>query len=339
MALFARNPEEKQGREIADKLAEENRRREKNAAQLRDAEADLAARITVVDQLALDGDEGKLDAALEKQGTAEKKATALKAASIKIAATIADLEAQAAAVADRRQRQATAVEIEKITRDLERAGTAYKEAAAELATIARRAGDVVIDAQALMHYAQGAASEVLPAILMCVELLRGRATATIAGSAPASLPRPVAPPPKLAIVPAEPAVNVFALKNLKYVNREGGVTTICKNKRHDLPKALAELALSSNMALPLSEKKRIEDLEYNAESFFVPAESSCVWLGTPGKEAPARSMRPGGPPVMHSLSPTEFTPNPYTPPPYTLRVPTSPIEPMAVGARKADAEE
>ena len=93
---------------------------------------------------------------------------------------------------------------------------------------------------------------------------------------------------------------------------------------------------TTNLALPLSDRQRIRDLEYNAPAFFVPDETSCVWLGPPSKEAPPKFMRPGGPPVMHSLSPTEFAPNPNTQPPYTLRVPSTPIEPMAVGARKLD---
>ena len=95
---------------------------------------------------------------------------------------------------------------------------------------------------------------------------------------------------------------------------------------------------TTNLALPLSDRQRIRDLEYNAPAFFVPDETSCVWLGPPGKEAPPKFMRPGGPPVMHSLSPTEFTPLDRGPP-ITGTMPTPPFEPLAVGQRATPPED
>ena len=70
------------------------------------------------------------------------------------------------------------------------------------------------------------------------------------------------------------------------------------NRKHDLPRALAELALSNGMALPISDR-RCRDLAYNAVAY-QPDPSSCTWIGEPGPETPARSARPGAPVVRHT---------------------------------------
>jgi hypothetical protein len=86
--------------------------------------------------------------------------------------------------------------------------------------------------------------------------------------------------------------------------------------------------------------KRRADVEMLA-SVGTPDESSCEWLGPPGREAPQRFMRPGGTPTMHSLSPTPFTPMDRGPG-FTVRVPRGPepeAMPLAAGARKFDEGE
>jgi hypothetical protein len=105
---------------VTDKLKAENARRATNATQLRAAEAALAACCATVNQLALDGDEGKLESATGKQHLAEIKLTALRAASKTIGATIADLEKEAASIADKKLREATAEEIRQIAVELDR---------------------------------------------------------------------------------------------------------------------------------------------------------------------------------------------------------------------------
>ena len=341
MAFFEKDPDVQAQKAAEAALRSKRRDRDGLAERLGIAEAAITSYRAQARQLAADGaDDKAISAAEGKMRDAQDRVQTLTGAIGDVDKIVAGLEAEIDRIVDKTCRVETSIAVAAMADRLAKAQAAHQAAALELESAAKEGGLLIPESGAVHHFVLSAREQLVPAIEMIVGALKQHARGVLDGHYPASLPRPAPPPVKLAIVPApEATVNIFALKNLKFVNREGGVTTICKNKRHDLPKALAEEALRTRVALALSEKKRIEDLEYNAESFFVPAESSCVWLGTPGREAPVRSPRPGGPPVMHSLSPTEFTPNPNTPPPYTLRVPTSPIEPMAVGARKLDAEE
>ena len=89
------------------------------------------------------------------------------------------------------------------------------------------------------------------------------------------------------------------------------------------------------MTLPLFDQ-RIRDLEYGAISY-LPDATSCTRLGPAGEEAAPKFMRPGGTPVMHSMSPSPFTPMDRGPG-FTVRVPR-PAEPATVGQRNAEAGE
>ncbi len=323
--LTQRNPEEKQAREIADKIADEIARREKNAGQLRTAETALVSCRATVERFALDGDEGELDAALETQSTAEKKATALRAASVKIAATIADLEAEAAAVADRRQRQATAIEIEKVARDLERAGAAFAEVAAELAAASRRADDLVPDAHPLRVYTEAAALEVSPAVVMVAEVLRHRAVLTINGQAAAIIPGPVQPPPKLAlVVEATPTQSVFIMKPARYRDRDGRQVACGQYRVHELPLEIAERALKTRVAIPVTDKRRRDMID--------PDLVRCQALDDSPLVEPKKST------IEPIVSSHVFETHPNVGKPYTMTVPVTPIEPVAVGQRSAEHE-
>jgi hypothetical protein len=127
------------------------------------------------------------------------------------------------------------------------------------------------------------------------------------------------------------------MRKLKCVNADGGVTVLGVYHKHDFPKALGELAIKTNVAIHLDDKRRAE--VKMLASVGTPGGSSCEWLGPPGREAPQRFMRPGGTPTMHSLSPTPFTPMDRGPG-FTVRVPRGPEPmPLAAGARKLDEGE
>jgi hypothetical protein len=330
MALFqTKSPDEKQAREVADKLADEIARRDKNATQLRAAEAALAACRATVEQLALDGDESRLDAALEKQSIAEKKATALKAASVKIGAVIADLEKQAAVIADRRQRQMTAAEIEKIALAVERAGEAFADAAAELAAASRRAGDIVPDALPLWSYGHAAGEEAPVAVRMVCEILRHYASETLAGRGRATLPMPEVPAPKLALVPPPPMETVFLIRACKYADTSGKVILCGSHRKHSLPAKIAAKALAVNAALPLSDK-RCRDLD-GTRGMLVPAEAACEPLDDATAKATTEPKSASiAEPIRHSAYEIEVVDRG---PAYNIVVPVRPLAEPVTAAR------
>jgi hypothetical protein len=325
------DPAERAQRDLEAQLKSKIEQRDTKGVQLQAAESTLGECRLSVEQLALGADEAALDRALQSRRAAEDKLAALRGAALKIGKEISDIEAQIDKVVDQRVRHETSQAVDAMSTRLSKAASTFDGAAKELEAAAREIL-IIPEAQAVAEFTKSMHTQIPVAVEMIVVGLKGHARGVLSGHAPASLPRPAPPPVKLAIVPApEATVNIFALKNLKFVNREGGVTTICKNKRHDLPKALAELALSTNSALPLSDQQRIRDLEYNAPAFHVPDPSACTWLGEKGPETPVRSARPGGPPIHSSL--TEFTPMDRGP---AYKVPFSrPPEPEPMAAARS----
>jgi hypothetical protein len=297
MAFF-KSAEDKLASEIASKLAKQVKDRTDNAGRLAVAEGKLAACRTAADQAALGDDDAALDARLAAKRAAEDKVTALKDASTKIARAIGDLETQATAVADRKQRLATAAEIEKIATDLERAGEAFEQAAKELAAAARRANLAAPDALPLISYAEGAAGEVPPAVAMVAEVLRHRAVLTISGSAPATLPKPEAPAPVLTLVQPKTRT-VFALKHLVFTDADGRQHRFPKMNDATLPESIAAEAIRRGVACEGNDPRRKQ--YKGAFGLMTPALAHCVALdGTVIEPAPKATTTPITPPIKHT---------------------------------------
>jgi hypothetical protein len=282
----------------------------------------------------MDADDGKLDAALSAKRACEDKLAALRGAALSIGKEISAIEAQIDKVVDQRCRAETSVAVNAMADRLAKAQAAHEAAASELESAAREAALLVLDGHPVSAFVMSARQQLRPAVEVIVTGLRNHVRGVLAGTLPPSLPKPEREPVKLAIVPPPEMLTVFILKNTKYLDATGAVTCVGANRRHDLPRALAELALSSNLALPISDK-RCRDLEWNAVSY-TPEPQSCSWLGPVGQEGPAKFLRPGGP-VQHSA----FEPMDRGKP-FTVTVPgTEPEEPMpvAVGMRKAEESE
>jgi hypothetical protein len=165
---------------------------------------------------------------------------------------------------------------------------------------------------------------------MIAAALKAHARGVLAGTGPASLPRPAAPAPVLTVVPQEPMVNLFVVRNIRYVASGGDVVCCGRNRRHDLPARIGELALAAGAAVPLSDRKRIAAFE-GTSGMYVPSEEICEWIGEPGRESAPKVMR-GGPPVKHSsLTTFEVHPDYVNARPI---VGSMPAQPLAVGARK-----
>jgi HAMP domain-containing protein len=334
------DPAERAQRDLEAKLKGKIDQRVDNAVRLQTAEAKLAECRANVEALALESDEAALDRALQSRRAAEDKLAALHGAAAKIGKEVSEIEAAIDKVVDGRVRVETSAACNAMADRVQKAAAAFDEVAKELEAASKEAGLIIPEAVAVDHFVRSAREQIPPATTMIVGALYAHAKAVLAGGAPASLPRPAAPAPVLTVVPQqEPMQTVFIKRNVKYLDQAGRTVTIAGNRKHSLPQKLAEEALSTNLALPLSDRQLIRDLEYNAPAFFVPDETSCVWLGPPGKEAPPKFMRPGGPPIHSSL--TTFEPYDRGPG-FSVTVPRGPEPqpmPLAVGARRAEESE
>ncbi len=339
MALFAKaDPDVKAQHDAETKLKAKAEQRVDNAARLQGAEARLNEARANVEALALAADDKALDAALQAKRAAEDKLSALQAASAKLAAEHAAIEREIEAIVDRRMRAETSAACNVIADRIAKAQAAFTEAAQELEAAAREAALIILDGHPVASFVLSAREQLPPAIEVIVVGLRNHARAVIDRRAPASLPRPEPEPVKLALVPPSPMMTIFALKNLKYQSKAGVVVCIGANKMHSVPEALGRQALAEHLALPLSDRRRIRDLEFGAVSY-LPDEAACTWLGEPGREAPARSVRPGGPITHSSLATFEVMDRG---PAFTVTMPRGPEPtpmPLAVGARKAEESE
>jgi hypothetical protein len=323
-------------RDLENKLKDKHSQRDEKVAQLQTAESKLAEARAIVEQLALESDEAALDRALQARRGAEDKLAALRGAALAIGKEISDIEAQIDKVVDQRCRSETSIAVKAMADRIAKAQVAHEAAALELELAAKEGGLLIPESVAVHEFTRSAREQLVPAVEMVVGALKQHARGVLSGQAPASLPRPAAPAPVLTVVgpPPEPTMNVFLVRHVKFINATGGTTTAGKYKRADLPKKLAELALSSGVALAISDK-RMHDLAQLA-SPLQPDETSCEWIGPPGKEAPVRSARPGGP-VVHS----QFEPHPdyVNAKPVNIVVPRGPepeVMPLAVGARNAE---
>ena len=334
MVLFEKADPDVQAQKAAEAALRAKRRdRDGLAERLGIAEAAITSYRAQARQLAADGaDDKAISAAEGKMRDAQDRSVTLSGAIGDVDKIIAGLSAEIERIVDKRCRAETNLAVIAMADELAEAQADFTKAAQRLEA-ARESGLLIPEGGAVAEFTLSARERLPPAVEMVVVGLRNHARGVLSGHGPASLPRPAAPPVQLKVVPAEPMQTVFIKRNVKYLDQAGRTVTIAGNRRHSLPQKLAELALSTNLALPLSDRQRIRDLEYNAPAFFVPDETSCVWLGEKGPEAPVRSARPGGPPIHSSL--TEFTPYDRGPP----IVGTMPAQPLAVGARKLDAEE
>jgi hypothetical protein len=181
---FKGDPVKKLEKELAAKVAE----RDNVQTILRNTEASLPGLALTVSQLMRSGaDEKELNRAEADLDAANKRMTKATDTLAEVAREIAAIERQLAALADQKLRSETAAEIEQRAAGIEAAGRQIDAAFAELVEASSSAGEVVLDAAGLTAFATNAKTEIQPTILMVARELRGRAKATVAGTAPAAL--------------------------------------------------------------------------------------------------------------------------------------------------------
>jgi hypothetical protein len=325
------DPAEREQRDLESKLKGAVDRRVDNAVRLQTAETKLAEAQLNVEALALESDDAKLDAALQARRSAEDKLAALRGAALKIGKEVAELESQIDRVVDQRCRGETAAAIASMIERFEKTGAVYDTACLDFIAAAKELGLIVIEARGIAEFLERDRVQLPPENALVIRQASSHRAGVLAGGAPASLPRPAAPAPVLrVVVPQEPMVNVFVTRNIRYVASGGDVICCGQNRRHDLPERIAELALASRAAVPLSDKKRIAAFE-GTSGMYVPTPQACEWVGPKGKEPARLQMRPG-PAITHSsLTTFEVHPDYIGAKPI---VGTMPAQPLAAGARK-----
>jgi hypothetical protein len=309
MALFKTDPDAKDAKLQHDaeaKLRARRRDRDAVAEQLKAFEAKVIERRAAALALVTDGglDDPKLTSIETEVRVAEERIRSLTGGLAGIDKDIAGLERTIDLIVDKRSRVETGAAVNAMADRIAKAQAAHATAALELEMAAKEGGILIPESVAVYEFTRSAREQLVPAVEMIVAALKAHSHGVLSGHAPASLPRPAAPPVQLKVVPPVPTLNIFALRNLKFVNDAGGVTCIGGKKRSDVPEALGRLAISSGLALEISDP-RCRDIGYNA-SPYQPDEANCEWLGKPGKDVPPRFMRPGPAPIHSSL--TEFTP-------------------------------
>jgi hypothetical protein len=325
LGIFKSDPSTKLEAQLKTKVG----MRADNSERLKAAEARLTEARALVEKVAIESDEAALDRALQVKRSCEDKVGALSAAIAKIGREITEIEQEIAKVVDQRTRSETAAAIETLARELDSAANIFHEAVVGLETALRACMPVTLESQGLTAFVMGVKNEAPPALAVCLESMRQFRNGVLDGHHAASLPKAAPEPVKLVVVPPAARLTIFALQNLKFVGEDGAIVCIGRNKRADVPKALAELAIEEHKALPLSDP-RCRDLAYGATPL-QPDQASCAWLGEPGAEPPPKTARPGQP-----IASTHFE-RLDRGPAYSMKVPRS--EPIAVGQRNAEGDE
>jgi hypothetical protein len=329
------DPAARTQRDLEAKLKGKIDQRVDNAVRLQTAETKLAEARSNVEALALEADDAALDRALQARRGAEDKLAALHGAALAIGKEISDIEAAIDKVVDQRVRHETSQAVDAMNTRLSKAASAFDEAAKELEAAAREIL-IIPEAQAVAEFTKSMHVQIPVAVQMITGALKQHARAVVEGHAPPSLPRRAAPAPVLTVVPQEPMVNVFVTRNIRYVAQGGDVVCCGRNRRHDLPARIAELALAAKAAVPLTDRKRIDAYD-GVSGQLEPTPSSCEWLGERGREIPPPQMRPGGgPPIHSSLVQFEVHPDYIDAKPI---VGTMPAPPLVVGARNLPDDE
>jgi hypothetical protein len=343
LALFTKiDPDQKLQHDTEAKLRARRRDRDGTAEELRTVEAKIVEREEASRVLVAEGGfaDPKLTIIENETRAAQIRAASLRGGLDRIDADIAGLEREVDRIVDKRCRAETSIAVNAMADELAEAQAAFTKAAQRLEVAARQSGLLIPEGRAVAEFTLSALMQLPPAVEMVTAALRQHARGVLSGHAPASLPRPAAEPVKLEIVPPMPTLSLFAAKKLKYLDAVGAVVVVGAYHQHAFPQALGELALRTNVAVALNDK-RVRDLQAaGLGTVGTPDEASCEWLGKPGREAPERFAKPGGPPIHSSL--TSFTPSgdgPFTVvdrgPPITG---TLPSQPLAVGSRKLDTE-
>jgi hypothetical protein len=186
MNPFKSDPDKKLARDLDTARAS----RDGLINRLKAAELAATERKTAAQRLARDGaDDTTLDEAEAELRRAQDRVTTLTAALAEIEQQVASLECARDDAADKKLRAETALAIEKLGQELSQAATAFDVGSSKLAETCSRIVPIVLDCYGLQAFAMNARAEVPAAVQMVTGILKDRANATLAGTAPAALPQ------------------------------------------------------------------------------------------------------------------------------------------------------
>ena len=225
MAIFNKtDPGAKRQRDLEAKLKDKLASRDTLIERRKAAEAAAAAYREKARKLAADGaDDAALSAAESAMRREQDRAATFGDALGDVETAIADLERDIAQVIDQRCRAETAGAVTALADKWATAGAAFDTAVGELADLARESAVIVHDAHLLKVFLEAVKAQVPPEASLVTNVLRDHAKAVLAGTAPASLPKPEADPSQLKVVEPTHVVNtadpVLAAANFQALGR------------------------------------------------------------------------------------------------------------------------
>ena len=192
MAIFSKaDPAEKRQRDLETKLKDKRASRDHLIERRKSAEASAAAHREKACKLAGDGaDDAALSAAESAMRREQDRAATFGDALGDAETAIGNFEREIAQVIDQRCRAETSAAVTALADKWATAGAAFDAAVGELADLARESTVIVLDAHPLKVFLEAVKAQVPPEAGLVTNVLRDHAKAVLAGTAPASLPKP-----------------------------------------------------------------------------------------------------------------------------------------------------
>ncbi|CCE00660.1 hypothetical protein [Bradyrhizobium sp. STM 3809] len=227
MAFFTKtDPAAKSQRDLESKLKAKRTSRDDLTERRKAAEAAAAVLREKAVKLASDGgDDAALSAAEAAMRREQDRVATLTEALANIDSAIANLEREIASLVDQRCRAETAAAVTAIAKKWRSAGAAFDASLDELVQLARESAIILPDAEPLRVFLEAVQQQVGPEASMITGVLEGHAKAVLAGTAPASLPKPV-PPEPVRVVERPLTERMFAMRAVRW-HDVNGVERVC----------------------------------------------------------------------------------------------------------------
>jgi hypothetical protein len=288
MAFLKGDPDKKLIRDIdAARTSRDNLIERLKVAEALVPECKAAAQRLAVDS----ADDAALDRAEDEVRRAQDRVGTFSAALDEIKAQIVVLEKEQADRAGKKQRQATADEIEAIKVELAASWNVLDPAITRATEAARRMSDVVLDAHPLTAFLMNVRTELGPAVTMIVADAEARAKATIAGTAPPTISK--ASPALVETPKPEPVKleRLFAIQPIMFANTAGHIRRVPRFSHVDLNEQQA--AHARRMQVVTDDPQRIKELTRRRASQQLPELHHCFDLdkGTPPSGDPNLMIR------------------------------------------------
>jgi cytochrome c553 len=267
---------------------------EKNLQKTLDAAKSIATRLITAKTLLAEhhttakqsarnnADDATLDKAKNKIRAAQIRIDTLSATLIETDQQILQLENDLTVAADKKQREATALEVEKIAEGLTSAAVDVVTSLAALALQTESMARFLPDAAGLHSFAVRANAELPGSIEMLTMLTRAYTDAVLAGRANATLPQveAAAPPP----APPPPTQWAFSVKPIKWTDASGTVQTQHAFFEVQLPPVVAARALRKGACVGMDHELRKREHGFGSNKA-KPDPADCIDLdeGTGGQ--------------------------------------------------------